>query len=44
MQFVVDRVSEDSFYANLLIGLPEVLRKYAPNAFKMQQFVNETNA
>nr|XP_015840697.1 PREDICTED: tubulin polyglutamylase complex subunit 2 [Tribolium castaneum] len=27
MEFVVDKVSEDSFYENLLIGLPKVLEK-----------------
>ncbi|RZB39043.1 tubulin polyglutamylase complex subunit 2 [Asbolus verrucosus] len=27
MEFIVDKVSEDSFYENLLIGLPKVLEK-----------------
>lgn len=28
MDFVVDRVSEDSYYENLLLGLPKILGQY----------------
>lgn len=28
MQFVMEKVSQDAFYANLLLGLPEALGTY----------------
>lgn len=28
MEFIVDKVSEDSFYENLLIGLPKILGNF----------------